>query len=163
MAKEKKIALEKGGMKEKSKPKTAPKKKEMHCPYCAQKLKRIDLYDEFFCDTCDQYIHRHLLGITQEKRIAVLCPACKSEPEYVHDYGKHYCHQCKRYLSVTEIEKKKVPLVTERTPSPPPHDFYLTPPPVQQTKGYLCKKCNGELQFIYQYQRWYCNECGEYI
>ena len=162
MAKSKKEQLPKGGIKEKSKPKKAPKK-DFHCPYCSQELTKVQLYDEYFCETCLRYVHRHLLGLPQKTRIAITCPTCKGEPEYVHDYNKHYCHNCKKYLSIDEIEKKPVALVTEKTPAPPPADFYLSPPPVTKTKGYLCKNCNGGLQFIYQYQRWYCSKCNEYV
>lgn len=145
-----------------SKPKKKPKG-EPGCPYCSLELKKIDPYDEFFCENCDQYIHRHLLGIPQKDRVVVICPNCKGEPQYLYEYGRHYCHTCKTYLSEDELKSKRIPLKFKRTPAPPPPEFYLSPPPLMHTESYLCKQCNNELQFIDQYHRWYCYNCGEYI
>lgn len=134
-----------------------------NCPFCATPLRLVDLYDEYFCDACRQYIHRHLMGIPQKTRVLLVCPTCDGDLEYVHQYEKHYCHGCKKYVSANEVKKKSIDLDLERTPAPPSPEFYLNPPPLVNSKNYLCRKCHQELQFIYQYQRWYCNNCGEYI
>jgi len=134
-----------------------------HCPFCATQLRLVELYDEHFCDACKQYIHRHLLGIPQKTRVLLVCPTCDGDLEYVHQYEKHYCQTCKRYVPSNEVKKKMIELDLERTPAPPSPEFYLNPPPLISSKNYLCRKCHKELQFIYQYQRWYCNTCGEYI
>ena len=134
-----------------------------HCPFCASKLELVALYDEYFCEPCRQYIHRHLLGIPQKTRVLLACPTCDGELEYIHQYEKHYCHSCKKYVSANEVKKQKVDIDLERTPAPPSPEFYFNPPPLVNSKNYLCRKCHKDLQFIYQYQRWYCYHCGEYI
>ena len=39
---------------------------------------------------------------------------------------------------------------------------YAPPPPTQAPNVPTCRNCGGQLEFIQQYNRWYCRNCQQY-
>ncbi|MEA3506862.1 MAG: chromosomal replication initiator protein DnaA [Elusimicrobiota bacterium] len=64
-----------------------------------------------------------------------------------------------------EEEERKEKQSAAPSPTPPerqPPGYNMSPPPGQQRYGNRCPRCGVPLNYIQQYQRWYCNNCGVY-
>jgi len=76
------------------------------------------------------------------------CPACGREMTWVPEHGQYYCHACARYFPHAHDPVDNFFASLDRSVSAPP------PPP--------CATCGAPLQFVHEYQRWYCHRCQQY-
>ncbi|MBA3046583.1 MAG: hypothetical protein KKH41_08725 [Candidatus Thermoplasmatota archaeon] len=76
------------------------------------------------------------------------CPFCNRPMEWIPAYGQYWCHACQRYHAVPRdpVDSFIVGIGQE----------FTGPPPA------VCQRCGAHLQFIQQYQRWYCYGCQQY-
>lgn len=100
------------------------------------------------------------------------CPTCNSTLRYVPQYDNWYCDNCGDY---------KVPVHAASSTTPPPQTGQQSqqqtagqqsqkqqpqqqPPPQQQQEqqGNQCPDCGGQMRYVDEYDRWYCDNCEEY-
>lgn len=109
------------------------------------------------------------------------CPTCGGQLRFVQEYDRYYCDNCEDY---------KVPVHPPEptTPQPPPSQQstqqYQQPqnqpaqqsrqqpqqptqqsspsPPKEENKK-ICPTCGNEARWIEEYERYYCDNCQEYI
>jgi len=81
-----------------------------------------------------------------------LCTHCEGKLYFVDDYDAWYCDYCQDYREPRSREKKKK---GKKKPA-------KKGAPKKKSRKPSCDSCGGTLDFIDQYDRWYCYTCAEY-
>jgi DNA-directed RNA polymerase subunit RPC12/RpoP len=77
------------------------------------------------------------------------CPICGRYVAWIQEHGQYYCHGCATYVQPVvrdDVDRIFGSIEREfRGPASPP-----------------CAACGTPLQFVHQYQRWFCPRCNQY-
>ncbi|MEW5937034.1 MAG: hypothetical protein AB1665_04340 [Candidatus Thermoplasmatota archaeon] len=79
------------------------------------------------------------------------CAVCGSPLAWVPQYRQYYCYRCQTYYPPGK------PAPQGDAVDGSVREGSIPPSPI-----YRCRTCNTQLQFIEQYQRWYCYTCRAY-
>jgi len=106
------------------------------------------------------------------------CPDCRSPLRYIQQYDNWYCDNCGDYkVPVHAAQPSPTPSLgqppqqQQQTPppgqqpqsqQPPSTQQQPSPPPQQQQQENQCPTCGGQMRYIQEYNRWYCDNCQEY-
>jgi predicted RNA-binding Zn-ribbon protein involved in translation (DUF1610 family) len=88
---------------------------------------------------------------TPQQPVMNVCQRCGGQLTFIPQYQKWYCTNCGMYV---EQIKPFVP------PFPQPQSFGM---PVPSNVEKRCTKCNMPLMYVSEYNRFYCNNCREYV
>lgn len=87
------------------------------------------------------------------------CATCEGELEYIEEYDSWYCDKCQKYegeeaepVATEEPAKETVPEAEEEAPKEEE-----APADVR-----TCPQCGGNLEFVKDYDAWYCYTCQKY-
>ncbi len=95
------------------------------------------------------------------------CPDCRSTLRYIQQYDNWYCDNCGDYkVPVRAAGSSTTPPPGQQPqqqsqPAPPEQQQQSSPPPQQQQQN-QCPTCGGQMRYIDEYSRWYCDNCQEY-
>ncbi|MBI4999965.1 MAG: hypothetical protein HZB92_00335 [Euryarchaeota archaeon] len=78
------------------------------------------------------------------------CSVCRQPLSWVAQYGQYYCYHCQRYYPPAQQAPTADQVVASIEQA------------VAQTPSYPCNVCQTPLQYVQQYQRWYCARCMQY-
>ncbi len=130
--------------------------KEVHCVECRNRLRWIDKYKMWYCDYCMEYksieIETHE---EEEEKEVTLCPSCMLELRWIPQYQEWYCDHCGRYVEEVEKTVSDVSEIEEETDM---DEFEEEEEEITEP----CPDCDGEVRWLAEYNRWYCDNCKEY-
>jgi len=147
-------------------------KEALICPDCSEELRYVEQYNRFWCDKCSKYM-AHDFGKSETSSeedeefpseassesveseeittVEKSCPKCKSALRYVEQYDRFWCDECSEYMP------------QDFTDSKPASEVKITDFMDDSKKQLFCPKCNEELVFSEQYNRFWCENCNEYM
>ncbi len=89
------------------------------------------------------------------------CDTCKGRQTYIEEYDRWYCYTCKDYKDTVAqpvaVEVAPSPAVVAAAPIPTSEGE-----PIAIEEDRRCEKCNDQLVWVDQHERWYCYTCKEY-
>ncbi|MFW5907345.1 MAG: hypothetical protein ACOCTR_03190 [Candidatus Natronoplasma sp.] len=145
------------------------KEESRSCMDCGGRLRWIDQYEMWYCDNCQEYkpqAGEEREAAEEEKGAeppaeedveVKLCPHCVSELRWIEQYGRWYCDNCQQYIEGVE-EKGK--------PSEETEEVEVSEEEVEEEEEeeitQPCPDCDGEVRWLEEYNRWYCENCKEY-
>ncbi|GEM_PF-2830330 len=152
-------ALEESGLEE-----------ERSCVDCGQKLRWIEQYEMWYCDYCREYqpVEEEETGdewddaseeYYEEDEVDVkLCPHCVSELRWIPQYERWYCDNCQQYVEGIDEED-----ISEETQEESYEEYEEVEEEEEVTEAIEpCPDCDGEVRWLEEYNRWYCEDCKEY-
>ncbi len=85
------------------------------------------------------------------------CRSCGQSLSYIEEYDRFYCYSCEDYAPLAEDPTPvSKPVATPAVSKPEPKSSKPVP------KVPRCKICKDELDFIEEYDRYYCYSCEKY-
>ncbi|MEF8873354.1 MAG: hypothetical protein V5A88_01640 [Candidatus Thermoplasmatota archaeon] len=146
---------------------------ERTCFDCGERLRWIDQYEMWYCDNCREYKRieeeeeteeaaytKERAEPSEEEDVDVkLCPHCVSELRWVPQYERWYCDNCQQYVEAIEEEDVSESAGQGEAPEKEEEEE------VEEEETEItepCPDCDGEVRWLEEYNRWYCEDCKEY-
>jgi len=109
-----------------------------NCPDCRSPLRYVQQYDNWYCDTCGDY----------------KVPVHAARPSTTPPPGQQHEPQQQQSQQPPPGQTQQQQQQQQQQPTPPPQQ--------QQQQENQCPDCSGEMRYIDEYDRWYCDNCQEY-
>jgi len=87
------------------------------------------------------------------------CPECGESMRFIEGKNEWFCDNCREYkLSKEETKRRNM----SKNQSKKHLQQSYVPENQERTKEKLCPICGERMQFVEEYQRWYCYNCEKY-
>ncbi|MGC9367259.1 MAG: zinc-ribbon domain-containing protein [bacterium] len=149
---------------------------ELICPQCGNKVRYLEQYDRYWCDTCTEYMapdfgtEEYLSAETESSpsqhtpdkgQTKLICPNCGNEVRYLPQYERYWCDSCADYMSPDfgKTDSEPQPDLTPQTEDIIPQEA------ISEKTGqtFTCPQCQGQLRYVELYDKYWCDNCAKYI
>ncbi|MBN1151000.1 hypothetical protein JXA84_07270 [candidate division WOR-3 bacterium] len=160
------------------------------CPKCNKNTRYIEQYDRYWCDTCGEYmpvgfgkkqdtapeeainIKEIEIVSPQEEDEEILeaaveqvstedeglkCAFCGKKVRFIEQYQRYWCDNCEKYMPL-DFGLEKIEVV-------PPSKPIVEEKPLSKNEenAVLCPKCGGNTTYVSKYNKYWCENCSEYV
>lgn len=132
-----------------------------NCPTCGSQLRYIEQYNQWYCDSCQDY----KMPVEPAQHPQQQQPPEQGYQTQQQQQGSQQQPQQteQRGWQQSEQQTQQQPQQQQGWGQTPPTSQQQQPKQQQsQQQQNNCPTCGGQLRYIQEYNRWYCDSCQEY-